>query len=284
MCGITGRCQRCQGSAYLLDGRCMPQAGACTAAGLVAVGGPGDSAYGRACVAAGGVCRFDAPHSCRSPKALGDCAASRITSRNATCLACHNASWLVNGVCKRQLVCGRGSVYEETGERCNCNEALATGGVVRTCKRCHARKEPRGGGVLYTNPKGVLTECRSCKAPHLMHKGKCIARAACPPAMARYLVGSMGGRCEAPFACVRGKRDGGEAPGGSCKCADSSLCRDCAWRAGREEQRCTMCKKRTLLFDGRCIGEAECIGMGLVPVSAKRGGRCLASGAEGTDE
>ena len=98
----TGRCQRCQGSAYLLDGRCMPQAGACTAAGLVAVGGPGDSAYGRACVAAGGVCRFDAPHSCRSPKALGDCAASRITSRNATCLACHNASWLVNGESARE--------------------------------------------------------------------------------------------------------------------------------------------------------------------------------------
>ena len=188
------------------------------------------------------------------------------------------------GICKRQLVCGRGSVYEETGERCNCNEALATGGVARTCKRCYARKEPRAGGVYYTNPKGVLTECRSCKAPHLMHRGKCILREACPPAMARYLVGSMGGRCEAPFACVRGKRDGGESPGGTCKCSSSSLCRDCTWRAGRDEQQCTMCKKHTLLLDGRCIGEAECIGLGLVPVSAKRGGRCLASGAQGTDE
>jgi len=282
-CSATGGCQRCQGGFYLLTGRCMQHAAACSAAGLVAVGGPDDSAYGRACIPAGGVCRFDSQHSCRSPKVLGDCVASRITPRNATCLECSRASWRVGGVCKRQLVCGRSNVYEETGEPCNCNQALAGAGIARTCKRCHARKVQREGGVAYFNPRGVLTECRSCKAPHLMHAGKCTHPAACPPTMARYLVGSMGGRCEEPFACARGKRVGGSDPGGSCKCPNASLCRDCAWGAGRGGKQCTVCKKHTLLLNGACVRPMECIGMGMVPVRGKgpHGGVCHAADGHG---
>ena len=249
------------------------------------MGGQGDSTFGRACVPAGGVCRFESPHSCRSPKALGDCAASVIaTASNATCIECTKDAWLIGGVCKRQLTCGRGSVYEETGQPCNCNEALAAGGVAKTCKRCYARKVPHPSGVFYANPRGVHTECRSCKAPHLMHEGRCIAPAACPPANARHLVGSMGGRCEAPFACVRGTRVGGDSSGARCKCANRDLCRDCSWHAGSAEQQCTLCKRHTVLLGGECISVADCINMGLVPVkNGPQGGRCQRSGG-GTGE
>ena len=182
-------------------------------------------------------------------------------------------------------------MYEETGQPCNCNEALASGDVARTCKRCYARKAPhKSGGVYYVNPKGVHTECKSCKAPHLMHNGRCVARESCPASKAQYLVGSLGGRCEAPFACARGKRVGGDNPGGRCKCASRDVCRDCVWNAGSAEQQCTLCKKHMVLLNGRCVSAAECIGKGLVPVraaSGARGGRCLASAppsVAGTEE
>ena len=93
----TGDCMRCRNSAYLLQGRCMQQASVCKTAGLVAVGGPSDSPYGRACIPDGSVCQFDAEHSCRSPRVLGDCVISRIQRTNATCLKCNDASWLING-------------------------------------------------------------------------------------------------------------------------------------------------------------------------------------------
>jgi len=282
MCSSQGRCQRCQNAAYLLDGRCEPHAKHCAAAGLVPVGGQGDSTYGRACVRAGGVCRFESQQSCRSPKALGDCAASVVAPSKATCIECEKSAWLIGGVCKRRLTCGRGNVYEETGEPCNCNEALAAGGVAKTCKRCYAWRVPHPRGIYYINPRGVHTECSACKAPHLMHEGRCVAPAACPPAMARHLVGSMGGRCEAPFACVRGTRVGGDSSGLRCKCADRKLCRDCLWNAGSAVQQCTLCKKYTVLLDGECISVMDCIGMGRVPVQdGPQGGRCELSGGLG---
>ena len=154
-----GRCQRCQGSAYLLDGRCMQRAGACAAAGLVAVGGPGDSAYGRACVAAGGVCRFEAQHSCRSPKALGDCVASRITAHNATCLACHNASWLVNGefACTPGVLCCRhgGRGRKGGGLFCSCHHAHK--------RRRHAGESARTRARITCDANAVFV-CRACSA------------------------------------------------------------------------------------------------------------------------
>lgn len=281
---MAGGCQRCRNSAYLLDGRCVPHASTCAAAGLVAVG---DNPYGRACIEDGGVCRFDSQRSCRSPRTLGDCVASRIGIHNATCLECHDASWLINGMCKQQLYCGLGNVYAETGATCNCNKRTEGGEIVRTCKRCYVRKVPRKGGVFFTNPQGALTECKSCKAPHLMHNGKCVPRAECPSSRAQYLVGTMNGRCEAPFACVKGERLGGDLQGGNCKCSNGSLCRDCMWNAGQAQQQCTMCKKHTLVFNGECISAAKCINMGLMPVKGTvgaRGGRCLKSTLVGTDE
>lgn len=190
-------------------------------------------------------------------------------------------------MCHQQLSCGIGNVYEETGTQCTCNELVSAGSIVHTCKRCYARKIPRKSGVFFTNRQGVLTECTSCKAPHLMRNGRCITRAECPRTQAQYLVGGMNGRCEAPFSCVKGQRQGGDTPNGNCKCIRGSLCRDCVWNAGRAEQQCTMCKKHTLLYDGKCIPASECINMGLVPVRGNvggRGGRCLRSTTVGTNE
>ena len=92
----TGLCQRCQHGAYLLQSRCEQDAGACAAAGLVAVG-TGGSKYGRACIKAGEICRLNSRHSCRSPKMLGDCTASVVTVANVTCIECDIGSWLLNG-------------------------------------------------------------------------------------------------------------------------------------------------------------------------------------------
>ena len=93
----AGHCHRCRNSAYLLHGRCVQKAAECVAAGQIAVGGPGDSAYGRACVEPGGLCSLDSTHSCRSPKNLGECSVSRVTRENTTCIKCHADSWLVKG-------------------------------------------------------------------------------------------------------------------------------------------------------------------------------------------
>jgi len=279
LCAPEGRCQRCQHSSYLFNGRCVRHASACSAAGLVPVGGAGDSAYGRACVRKGDVCRFNSKHSCRSPKILGDCLASRVTHHNATCIECEGTAWLANGVCKRRLLCGRGNVYEETGTACNCNKRLGNGEIDHTCKRCYALKEPSKGGstVFYRNPKGVITECSSCKAPYLMHGGQCIPPTSCPRAMAQYSVGSSNGRCETPFACIHGQRQDGDTPGRRCKCSNSRLCRKCVWNAGSVGHQCTRCKKRTLLLNGECITAARCIGQGLIPVETggTQGGRCI---------
>ena len=100
ICDDVGRCQRCRNSAYLLNGQCLDDAKSCAAFGKVAVGGPGDSPYGRTCIQEGGICRFASEHSCRSPKALGACVASRIERNSATCLECDETSWLVNGWCR----------------------------------------------------------------------------------------------------------------------------------------------------------------------------------------
>ena len=182
-------------------------------------------------------------------------------------------------MCKRRLLCGRGNVYEETGTACNCNKRLGNGEIDHTCKRCYALKEPSKGGstVFYRNPKGVITECSSCKAPYLMHGGQCIPPTSCPRAMAQYSVGSSNGRCETPFACIHGQRQDGDTPGRRCKCSNSRLCRNCVWNAGSVGHQCTRCKKRTLLLNGECITAARCIGQGLIPVETggTQGGRCI---------
>lgn len=180
------------------------------------------------------------------------------------------------GVCKKALYCGLGNVYAETGEKCICNKVTADG-IERTCKRCFIRKVAQGKGVFYTNPKGLQVECIACKAPHLMLDGKCAVPEQCPAPMARYQVGSFGGRCEAPFACVKGARLGGDLPGGNCKCKKPALCMNCIWGAGRSKQRCTRCAKHTLLYDGECIQPLECVAKGLLPIKGEgpQGGRCI---------
>ena len=100
-------------------------------------------------------------------------------------------------------------------------------------------------------------------------------------------MGTFNGHCEAPFACVQNKRQGGDSPGLNCKCKNGSVCRDCMWNPGKATQQWTMCKQNMLLFDGNCIGVAKCINMGLMPVKGTvgaRGGRCLASNVVGTEE
>jgi len=285
LCTENGQCQRCQHGAYLLRGRCEQDANACAAAGLVAVG-TGGSKYGRACIKVGEVCKLNSHHSCRSPKALGDCTASIVTSANLTCIECDIGSWLLNGVCKKQLYCGRNNKFAETGERCSCNRVSANSAVIKTCKRCNARKVAASAGMFYPNPKGLMVECTSCKSPHLMHNDQCIIRADCPLSMTQYSVGSAGGRCEKPFACVLGKREGGDRDGNHCKCTHRDVCRNCIWNAARATQQCTLCKKFMLLHNGRCIDEMECIKKGLIPVRADgpQGGRCLKSTEAGTDE
>ena len=195
---------------------------------------------------------------------------------------------VIAGVCKQVLRCGKRNQFEETGETCNCNNADSdTFADSRTCKRCYARKSsPAGQGVFYTNPQGLSIECTSCKAPQFMLNGRCVAASQCPATMAQYLVGSFNGRCETPFSCVGGKREGGDTPGGNCKCRKSSLCRDCSWQPGRSEQQCLHCKKHTLLLNGDCVSAANCVGRGLIPIkgTGPLGGRCLPSGVSGTDE
>jgi len=285
LCNPNGLCQRCQHGAYLLQSRCEQDAGACAAAGLVAVG-TGGSKYGRACIKAGEICRLNSRHSCRSPKMLGDCTASVVTVANVTCIECDIGSWLLNGVCKKQLYCGRNNKFTETGERCNCNHLTTNSQVIRTCKRCNARKVAASTGVFRANPKGLMIQCTSCKSPHLMHNGECIVRAECPLSMTQYSVGSAGGKCEKPFECIQGKREGGDLHGKHCKCTHRDVCRNCIWNAARATQQCTLCKKHTVLHNGQCINEMECIKKGLLPVRADgpQGGRCLETTEGGTDE
>ena len=274
---VAGRCRRCKDSAYLLDGRCVAHAGECEAAGHVAVG---SAAHGRACVRPGGVCRFDSDHGCRSPQHLGtDCVASRVLRQNSTCLECRPLSWLVDGVCKRKRFCGKGNRFYGNGgrDKCTCNERASGGaaqGVVQTCKRCYLRKGAVPGAAAtavpgaYTSTKGLLAECRSCKAPYLMVGSKCAEPEACPLHMARHVVGSMGGRCEMPFLCEARRRQNG----GPCKCPSPRLCKACRWGAGGGGAQCTRCAKGMYLHRGACVGAEACVAHGLVPIQAHHGG------------
>ena len=271
---LGGRCRRCKNSAYLLDGRCVASARECEAAGHVAVG---STPHARACVRPGGVCRFESEHGCRSPPHLGiDCAASRILAHNSTCLECGPLSWLVDGVCKRKRFCGKGNkLYGNGGmDTCTCNEQATDGAAVRACKRCHLRKGAVPGvpaaamAGAYTSTKGLLAECTSCKAPHLMVGSRCAPPEACPPSMARHLVGSMGGRCEAPFTCVKRQREDGSGP---CKCPSPRLCKACRWIAGSAGAQCIRCAKGWYLLEGVCVSAEACVTRGLVPTQSDTG-------------
>lgn len=274
ICGLSGECQRCRNSAYLLAGTCAVSPRSCLAKGLLPVG---DTAYGRACIPSGGFCELSAQHSCRSPKALGDCTKSKVTSSAIACVECAPSSWLVAGVCKRELFCGSGNVYAGTSNKCTCNVPADDGGVSSRCKRCNARQQlPKIPGHFVAGAKGTFVECTLCKAPYVMHNGRCVEPSVCPPSMTQHRVGSMGGRCEQPFTCTGRVRQGGERPGKACRCQHDSLCRACEWAAGSAEQKCTECKRRTLLRNGSCISTIECLGLGLLPVFGKgpRGGIC----------
>lgn len=280
----AGTCRRCRNSKFLFDGVCGDES-ICAANGMIAVGnGPKDSQYGRACVAPGDECVFDANVSCRSPKALGDwgsyCVRSIVnTDGSMACLECDEKSWLVDGRCDAKLECGFGSKYSENvGGKCNCNNMEESGTIEKVCATCNVAKVSRPGGVWEPTPKGLFRECTMCKAYTLMHEGVCKPAAECPFEMAQYSVGKFDGSCEPPFSCVGGFKGDGENHGAKCKCQDRRNCSDCSWGAGGAHQ-CIRCKNNMYLSNGQCISMEECTHKGLMAFEGTeqkgQGGVCV---------
>jgi hypothetical protein len=130
---------------------------------------------------------------------------------------------------------------------------------------------PGSGGLWAPQVKGTYSQCTRCKDKRLMHEGRCVVRDECPFENARYILNTYGGTCEAPFACLAGKKVGGANQGKNCKCINKGSCSDCSWSAGGAYQ-CIRCKNRKYLFNGQCIGAEECaLGNGGTPIEGEDG-------------
>lgn len=285
----TGLCSRCKNSAYLLNGNCAVDPGDCTAAGLFAVGGDGDSSYGRACKAVGDTCAYDSKPSCRPPKDLGGCEVAVVGKAGVVeCTQCTAEQYLVAGVeegavakCRSERFC-KNSRDSRSKEECNCNVVDSEFKTVkRGCKACGTRRSPVAGRNYLLTAGGEYNECTLCTNFQLLFKGDCIAPSECPATHTKYSWTAAKGTCEMPFTCVGGERFGGDNEGEGCRCIDRDVCADCSWSSAEKSHSCIRCKKNTYLLNGACLSESECVNQGrYMPVKGDgpRGGVCLRLG------
>jgi len=115
------KCVRCKNNKYLSNFECVDTCGE----GLVPVQtGEDDSAYGRACVAVGGMCDDQSPtQQCKPPSSLGSCRVSLLTKTGSRCQECEDGKFLVKGKCFSTLRC-KGQYLEREIEdqvKCNCH-------------------------------------------------------------------------------------------------------------------------------------------------------------------
>jgi hypothetical protein len=188
------------------------------------------------------------------------------------CIECASTAFLTaDGICKRELYCGKSNVLEENGEKCNCNSLTPTGSIAKVCALCDVRKEPHTEGAWAPTPKGMFRQCTKCKAKTLLYNGECIIKEDCPFENAQYLIKTYGGTCEAPFSCTDNRKYGGDNPGQSCKCNDPRNCQDCSYGRGGAHS-CVSCKANTYLLNGVCITGAECTqDAGRTPIEGENG-------------
>lgn len=260
----NGICSRCRNEHYLLDGRCLEEASECAKAGLIAVGqGKKDSSYGRACIAAGGVCRFDDDTiSCRPPKKLGQCAVSLVVSaEKIICEVCELGSWFIDGICEEIATCLPKREIKNEGSKCSCGD---------DCRTCNVRQTEAKDAMFIATADGLFAKCTKCQnSKFLTSSGQCTHSTNCPNGTVPYgyKKNGQGGTCTERFSCVDRLRVGGSQEGSKCRCLDK--CVECKW--GTEGHSCTRCKKKTFLHQGDCVGAKACSKAGGVPLDT---GKC----------
>jgi len=285
------KCVRCKNNKYLSNFECVDTCGE----GLVPVQtGEDDSAYGRACVAVGGMCDDQSPtQQCKPPSSLGSCRVSLLTKTGSRCQECEDGKFLVKGKCFSTLRC-KGQYLEREIEdqvKCNCH-FKENGDVNKDCYRCNvvasptpktlplAAGAPRWVANRY-HPKDAPTdqvhrECRACRNSKLFYaeESTCIDKEECPPNYAVYSPKPYYGTCEPAFSCKKKKKD---TTNKNCVCPQQG-CTECfygpkvSFPNGPTCSRCVSNKflvQLSVSYAGKeppttktCIKDWECIKLG----------------------
>jgi hypothetical protein len=259
-------CKGCNGGFFLDEDSDCITGMACAMAGKVPLG-----AYGGKCVTPGYACDTN----CDVPTSLGDgCEAFAVTvNGQLECTGCDSKfNWNVDGKCTKHRVCHK-RVFRDNGDRCTCRAV----GAQNNCGTCNVFKATSLNAAIIPSKDNRFIECTSCKKRRVLAAGgSCITvpEANCPANKVLYIGEASGSMCEEPFACDSQVRTFGTKVGEACLCLERDVCKNCMW--GLDGHKCTMCKKKTVNFHGKCVPQSDCIAAGGVPIMGEgpKGGIC----------